>query len=157
MLVILSIGEAQIPLTSANLVALKSLGRSDIYARQELVRRAIMLVILVLSVVCFDSVEAIAVGYSISAWLDVWVTSWPIKKLLGYGMLDQLRDVWKSGLSALVMGGAVYALGFLPLPTAALLAVQIVFGGAVYLLLNLALKNESLLYLLTAVKNRRAA
>ena len=157
MLVILSIGEAQIPLTSANLVSLKSLGRSDIYARQELVRRAIMLVILVLSVVCFDSVEAIAVGYSISAWLDVWVTSWPIKKLLGYGVLDQLRDVWKSGLSALVMGGAVYALGFLPLSPAPLLAVQVMFGGTVYLLLNLALKNESLLYLLSALKNRRAS
>jgi hypothetical protein len=116
-----------------------------------------MLVILVLSVVCFDSVEAIAVGYSLSAWLDVWVTSWPIKKLLDYGVLDQLRDVWKSGLSALVMGGVVYALGFLPLSPAPLLAVQVMLGGTVYLLLSLALKNESLLYLLSALKNRRAA
>lgn len=154
---ILSIGEAQIPLTSANLIALKSLGRSDLYARQELLRRALMLVVLVISVVCFDSVEAIAVGYSVSAWLDVWVTSLPIKKLLNYGVLDQLRDVWKTGAAAVVMGLAVHALGVLPLPTALLLGVQVLCGAAVYLGLNLALKNESLYYVLSMLKQRRAA
>ena len=156
-LVILSVGEAQIPLTSANLVALKSLGRSDIYARQELLRRAAMLVVLVISVVCFDSVEAIAVGYSISAWLDVFITSLPIKKLLGYGVLDQLRDVWKSGFSSLIMAFSVRALGLLSLPAALLLVLQAALGAAIYLALNLALKNESLLYLLSALKDRRAA
>jgi len=154
-LVILSIGEAQIPLTSANLIALKSLGRSDLYARQELLRRGLMLVVLIVSVVCFDSVEAIAVGYSVSAWLDVCVTSLPIKKLLGYGVLDQLRDVWKSGVSAVLMALAVYALGALPLPAAPLLLVQVLCGGAVYLALNLVLKNESLAYLLSPLKRRR--
>ena len=154
---ILSIGEAQIPLTSANLIALKSLGRSDLYARQELLRRALMLVVLVISVVCFDSVEAIAVGYSVSAWLDVWVTSLPIKKLLNYGVLDQLRDVWKTGAAAVVMGLAVHALGVLPLPTALLLGVQVLCGAAVYLGLNLDLKNESLYYVLSMLKQRRAA
>ena len=154
-LVILSIGEAQIPLTSANLIALKSLGRSDLYARQELLRRGLMLVVLIVSVVCFDSVEAIAVGYSVSAWLDVCVTSLPIKKLLGYGVLDQLRDVWKSGVSAVLMALAVHALRALPLPAAPLLLVQVLCGGAVYLALNLVLKNESLAYLLSPLKRRR--
>ena len=62
-----------------------------------------MLIVLAASVLFFHSVEAIAVGFVLSAWLDVWVTSLPLRKLLGYGFLDQLRDVWKSGLSALVM------------------------------------------------------
>ena len=156
-LVILSIGEAQIPLTSANLIALKSLGRSDLYARQELVRRALMLVVLVISVVCFHSVEAIAVGYSVSAWLDVFVTSLPIKKLLNYGVLDQLRDVWKTALSTVLMALAVYALGALPLPTALLLMVQVLCGAAVYLGLNVLLKNESLMYILSLLGRRKAA
>ena len=156
-LVILSIGEAQIPLTSANLIALKSLGRSDLYARQELVRRALMLVVLVISVVCFHSVEAIAVGYSVSAWLDVFVTSLPIKKLLNYGVLDQLRDVWKTALSTVLMALAVYALGALPLPTALLLMVQVLCGAAVYLGLNVLLKSESLMYILSLLGRRKAA
>ena len=156
-LVLLSIAEAQVPLTSANLVALKSLGRSGIYAKQELLRRALMLIVLVISVVAFDSALAIAVSFLISAWIDVWVTSLPIKKLLNYGFLAQLRDVWKSLLTAICMAAAVWALGLLGLPALPLLILQVGLGAAVYLLLNLALKNESLLYLLAAVKNRRAA
>ena len=156
-LTLLSVAEAQVPLTSSNLVALKSLGRSDLYSRQELLRRTLMLIVLLISVFAFDTTLAIAVSFLISAWIDAWVTSLPLKKLLGYAYADQLRDVWKSGLSALVMGGAVYALGFLPLSPAPLLAVQAMLGGTVYLLLNLALKNESLLYLLSTLKNRRAA
>ena len=156
-LTLLSVAEAQVPLTSSNLVALKSLGRSDLYSRQELLRRTLMLIVLLISVFAFDTTLAIAVSFLISAWIDAWVTSLPLKKLLGYAFADQLRDVWKSGLTALVMGGAVYALDFLPLSPAPLLAVQVMLGGTVYLLLNLALKNESLLYLLSALKNRRAA
>ena len=156
-LVLLSIGEAQVPLTSSNLVALKSLGRSDLYARQELVRRVLMIAVLAVSVFAFDSVEAIAVSFVISAWLDVWVTGLPIRKLVGYGFFDQLRDVWKSGLSALVMAGAVWALGLLSLPKLPLLLLQIVCGAGIYALLNLALKNESLTYVLSMLRQRRAA
>ena len=156
-LMILSLGEAQIPLTSANIIALKSLGRSDIYAKQEVVRRVLMLVMLFVSIIAYDSLEAIAVFYTISAWLDVVVTSLPIKKLLGYGVLDQLRDVWKTGVSAVLMGVLVRVLELLPLPTILLLGVQVLCGAAVYVLLNFVLKNESLLYILSLIKRRRAA
>ena len=155
-LMILSLGEAQIPLTSASIIALKSLGRSDLYAKQEVVRRVLMLVMLFISIVAFDSLEAIAVFYTISAWLDVAVTSLPIKKLLGYGVLDQFKDVWKTGVSALLMGVLVRALEVLPLPTILLLFVQVLCGAAVYVLLNFVLKNESLLYILSLIKRRRA-
>ena len=156
-LVLLSIGEAQVPLTSSNLVALKSLGRSDLYARQEIVRRVLMLAVLAASVLAFDSVEAIAVGFVLSAWLDMWVTSWPLRKLLDYGLLPQLRDIWKSALSSALMAASVWALGLLPLPPLPLLVLQIFAGAALYLLLNLALKNGSLLYALSLLKRRSDA
>ena len=157
LLAILSIAEAQIPLTSANTVALKSLGRSDLYAKQEVLRRVLMVAVLVISIVGFRSLTAIAIGYAISAWLDVIVTSLPIKRLLGYGALDQFRDVWKNGVSAALMFAAVRAVGLLPLPTALLLLVQVVCGAAVYIALNLILKNDSLLYILSMLRQRRAA
>ena len=157
LLAILSIAEAQIPLTSANTVALKSLGRSDLYAKQEVLRRTLMVAVLVVSIVDFRSLTAIAIGYAASAWLDVFVTSLPIKKLLGYGALDQLRDVWKNGVSAALMFAAVRAVGLLPLPTALLLLVQVACGAAVYAALNLILKNDSLLYILSMLRQRRAA
>ena len=116
-----------------------------------------MVAVLVISIVAFRSLTAIAIGYAVSAWLDVFVTSLPIKKLLGYGALDQLRDVWKNGVSAAVMFAAVRAVGLLPLPTALLLLVQVACGAAVYAALNLILKNDSLLYILSMLRQRRAA
>ena len=86
------------------------------------------------------------------------VTSFPIKKLLNYGAADQFRDVWKNLVSASLMALAVYGLGLLlPLPTVLLLCAQVLCGAAVYVLLNLLLKNDSLLYILSMVKQRRAA
>ncbi len=155
-LVLLSIGEAQVPLTSSNLVALKSLGRSDLYAKQEVLRRVLMLLVLAVSVLAFDSVIAIAVGFVFSAWLDVWVTSLPLKGLLNYSFFAQVRDSWKSAVSSLLMAAAVWALGRLPLGGIAGLALQIIAGGALYLLINLVLRNESLVYLLSVVKHKHA-
>ena len=155
-LVLLSIGEAQVPLTSSNLVALKSLGRSDLYAKQEVLRRVLMLLVLAVSVLAFDSVIAIAVGFVFSAWLDVWVTSLPLKGLLNYSFFAQVRDTWKSAASSLLMAAAVWALGRLPLGGIVGLALQIIAGGALYLLINLALRNESLVYLLSVVKHKHA-
>ena len=155
-LVLLSIGEAQVPLTSSNLVALKSLGRSDLYAKQEVLRRVLMLLVLAVSVLAFDSVIAIAVGFVFSAWLDVWVTSLPLKGLLDYSFFAQVRDTWKSAVSSLLMAAAVWALGRLSLPGISGLALQIIVGGALYVLINFALKNESLVYLLSVVKHKRA-
>ena len=156
-LALLSCAEAQVPLTSSNLVALKSLGRSDLYFRQELLRRALMLVVLLISVFAFDTALAIAVSFLVSAWIDVWVTSLPLKKLLGYSFTAQLWDVWKSGLAAVVMAGAVWALGLLPLPLAPLLIMQVALGGAVYFGLSLVLKNDSLAYIFSLLKRHRPA
>ena len=153
-LILMSVGEAQVPLTSSNLVALKALGRSDLYAKQELLRRALMLIVLAISVLGFRTVFAIAAGFVFSAWLDAFVTSLPLKKLLGYGALDQLRDVWKSLLSALLMAGAVWAFGLVPLPLFVKLPGQIALGAALYYAINRMLKNESLLYALSMLKNR---
>ena len=138
-------------------MALKSLGRSDLYAKQEVLRRVLMVAVLLLSIMAFDSLTVIAVGYAVSAWLDVIVTSLPIKKLLNYGAADQFRDIWKNLVSAALMGAAVYALGLLlPLPTVLLLGVQVLCGAAVYVLFNLMMKNDSLLYILSLLKRRKA-
>ena len=154
--VLLCLAEAQVPLTTSNLVLVKSMGRSDLYARQEVLRRILMLIVLAVSVLCFHSVKAIAAGFLFSAWLDTFVTSLPVKRLIGYSFLDQLRDVWKSGLSAILMALAVYAFGQAALPLLPKLLLQILVGAAVYGLLSLVLKNESLMYMLSILKKRNA-
>ena len=158
--VLLSLGEAQVPLTSTNLILVKAMGRSDLFVRLAVLRRTLMLIVLAVSVLGFRSVKAIAAGFLFSAWLDAFVTLLPVRKLIGYGARDQLRDVWKSGAAALAMAAAVYPLGLLALPLIVKLAAQVLLGAAVYVLVNLALKNENLSYLLQTLRgllSRRAA
>lgn len=152
---LLCLGEAQVPITSANLLAVKSLGRSDIYAKQEVLRRILMLIVLLVSVFCFDSVKAIAVGFVISAWLDSIVTGLPLKKLLGIGLKAQYSVLLKSMLASLIMAAAVYALGMLAIPLIVKLCAQIALGAAVYVLANIILKNEDFNYLLKTIKKGR--
>lgn len=91
---VLCIAEMQTPITSANLVAVKALGRSDILMKQELLRRTLMIIVLLITVFVFNSVEAIAYGFLFSAWLDAIITSMPVKQLLDYGFADQAKDMW---------------------------------------------------------------
>ncbi len=153
---ILCVAEAQMPLTSANLVTIKAMGRSDVLMKLSVLRICLMLVVLLISVFAFDSVTAITVGYLISAWVDTAVTSVPIRRLLGYRVAAQFRDIGKTLLSSVLMAAAVYALGLTALPPVLLLPLQILLGAVLYLVLNLALRNESLLYMLRLIKNRGA-
>jgi len=152
---ILCVAEMQVPITTSNLLALKSLGRSDVYAKQEVLRRILMLIVLAISVLAFDSVEAIAVGFMISAWLDAALTSLPIKKFVAYGIMEQVADLWKTALSAVVMAAAVYAFGLLQIPVFAKLMLQIVLGTVVYILVNMLIKNDSFSYLLNTIRKKR--
>ena len=123
--------------------------------KQELLRRSLMLIVLALTVFCFDSPVAIAVGFTFSAWLDAFVTSLPIKRLLGYGFLGELRDVWKLMLASAVMAAVVYAMNLIALPLALKLLLQILAGAAVYLGVCTALRADSIVFILNILKKRR--
>lgn len=137
-----------------SLTAIKSLGRSDIYMKLELVRRVVMLAILLVALFVFDSVLAIAISYVISSFVDMFIASAPLKKLLDYDGFKQVKDNWKTLVASLIMGIGVYFVGFLQMPTIALLLVQIVVGVFIYLLLCLILRIESFYYILSIVKKK---
>jgi len=154
---LLCIGEAQVPITTANLLAVKSLGRSDIYAKQEVLRRVLMLIVLAISVFCFDSVEAIAVGFVISAWIDAVVTTLPLIRLLGTNLRQQFLPLAKSMAASLIMAGAVYAVGLIDMPMLVKLLLQMALGVLIYVGVNYLLKTDGLTYMLNMLKKRRQA
>ena len=129
----LCIANAAVPITSSNLIAIKASGRSDIYMRLELIRRVVMLSILVISIVAFHSVLAIAISFCLCAWLDALIAMTPAKSLMGYGIRAQFGDLWKIILAASVMFASVQAMNLLHWHSALLLVAQISVGVAVYL------------------------
>ena len=129
---------------TANMNTYRSLGRSDIYLKVEMIRKAVGLAILFASM--WFGVIWIAYGEIAVTLISMAVTAAPNKKLVGYGFWDQLRDVWKSLVLTVVMGACVYLLGFMPMGDGLTLLVQVCAGAAVYILGSRLLKLEIFQY-----------
>lgn len=150
------LAEASFSFSSSNLVAIKALGRSDVYMKLEIVRRTVMLGILLISVCCFSSALAIAVGYAVSYWLDWLIVTVAVKKLLHYGFFRQLRDTWNILASACLMGAAVVLVAQIPLPSVPQLLLRIVIGFATYAGACLLFRVKSVREILTRIRQKRS-
>ena len=139
------------PVHTANLNAINAMGRSDWFLRLEIVKKIVGLIIL-LSTMWFG-VMAMAYSLLLSSVLSQIINSWPNRKLLGYGYLEQVRDFAPGILLAVAMGICVYFVGYLPLPMIITLLIQIVLGAIIYIAASAILKLEEFEYLLGMVKS----
>lgn len=135
------------PIHTANLQAVNAMGRSDVFLRLEIVKKLCGVAILCVTVFCFDSVLAIAWGAVASTLLAAVVNAAPNRRLLGYGYLEQMRDILPSLLLSLMMFAAVNAMNRLPMPAFPLVLVQAAAGAALYGGLAWLTRMESFRYL----------
>ena len=139
------------PIQTANLNAIKAIGRSDIFLTLEIIKKGIGLTALIITV--FISVKAIALAYLVTTLLSAIVNSFPNKKFLGYSFKEQIVDI----LPYLLMGGAVFAgcypITLLGLNDALTLCIQLPLGAAIYVLLSLAFRIDSFSYILNMLKS----
>lgn len=139
------------PVHTANLNAIKAMGRSDWFLRLEIAKK-IMGMIILLSTMWYG-VMAMAYSLLLSSVLSQLINSWPNRKLLGYGYLEQVRDFAPGILVAVSMGICVYFVGYLPFSTVATLLIQIIVGAAIYIGVSALLKLEEFEYLLGMIKS----
>lgn len=138
------------PIHTANLNALKAMGRSDLFLKLEIWKKVIGLILLLATL--FISVKAMAYSLLISTMTSMIINSWPNKKLLDYSFLEQMKDILPSILLAVGMGVAVYLMGVLNLPTLPLLLIQVLCGGLIYVAGSAIFKLEPFLYLIGIIK-----
>lgn len=138
------------PIHTANLNAIKAMGRSDLFLKLEIWKKVIGLILLLATL--FISVKAMAYSLLISTLTSMIINSWPNKKLLDYSFLEQMKDILPSILLAVGMGVSVYLMGVLNLPTLPLLLIQVVCGGLIYVAGSAIFKLEPFLYLFGIIK-----
>ena len=141
------------PSHTANLNAIKAMGRSDLFLKLEILKKAVGITLILATMRI--SVMAMALSTLVNSALCQVINSWPNRKLLDYRYRDQLLDILPNLLAAAVMGACVLGLGFLPLPDLLLLPLQIIAGIAVYTGISVITKNESYTYLLSMLKKFR--
>lgn len=134
------------PIHTANLNAIKSLGRGDLFLRLEIFKKIVGLAFL-LSTMWFG-VMAMAYSLLFVSVISQIINSWPNKKLLNYGYLEQLKDIIPGILLAIGMGICVYLISFLNLSNILILALQIIVGAIIYIGVSAMLHVESFEYLI---------
>lgn len=139
------------PVHTANLNAIKAMGRSDWFLRLEVIKK-VMGMALLLSTMWFG-VDVMAYSLLLSSFLSQLINSWPNKKLLGYSYWEQLKDFLPSILLSVLMGTVVYCIGFINMPTVLTLIVQVLVGAVIYVGLSALLKLEEFGYILGVVKS----
>ena len=96
------------PIHTTNLSAINAIGRSDVFLKLEIIKKAYALAILALIIWLYPSPIGIAMSAFITAPLGSFVNAWPNKKLLGYGFAEQMKDFMPSFLLSIFMGAFVY-------------------------------------------------
>lgn len=138
------------PIHTANLNAIKAMGRSDLFLKMEIWKKVIGLILLLATL--FISVKAMAYSLLVSTVFGLIINTWPNKKLLNYSFLEQMKDILPSILLAVGMGVSVYLMGVLNLPTLPLLLIQVICGVLIYVTGSAVFKLEPFIYLLGIIK-----
>ncbi len=137
------------PVHTANLNAIKALGRSDLFLKLEIIKKFMGLAAVLITM----NISVMAMAYSllVTSVLSQIINSWPNKKLLNYNYLAQLKDMMPQILLSIVMGAVVYSVQFAGLDDVATLAIQIITGAVIYTLLSKIFNIESFNYIFNAI------
>ena len=138
------------PLHTANLNAIKAMGRSDIFLKQEIIKK-ILVTVLILATMGI-SPFAIALSEVISGVLSLLVNAWPNRRLLGYYYPRLFRDVLPAMLASVAMAACVWPVSLLGLSDILTLLIQVPLGVAVYVAISMIFRIDSFTYVLNAAK-----
>ena len=139
------------PISTANLNAIKAMGRSDLFLKLEIVKKCVGLAILIFSMVF--GIKSIAIGVLITSIISQAINAYPNKKLLEYGYGEQLKDVFPSLFLSFIMAFLIYPIQFLEFSYLITLSIQVLIGILIYVIGSKLLKLESFEYLIELIKS----
>ena len=145
------------PIHTANLNAIKAMGRSDLFLKLEIAKKVVGVTLLVITAPI--SIMAMAYSLLVSSVLSQIINTWPNKKLLDYSYIEQLKDILPGILLAVTMALIVHCVEFLSLNDWLTLLTQVSLGVAIFVGGSKLFKLESYEYvkqmLLSFLRTRR--
>ena len=143
---------ALLPIHTTNLQALNGMGRSDLFLKLELVKKAYGIAALLFCAFVLNDVRALVVSYLVTGVISTFVNAWPNKRVIGYSYGEQVRDI---APAFLLSGAASLAAGLVAcasLGAWSTVLAQVVAFAFVYLGLAAALRLEAFTYLLRTAR-----
>lgn len=133
------------PIQTANWQIIKAMGRSDICLKLEIIKKTIGICFLLIAMRL--GVKAIAISAALYGIISMFANILPNKKLVGYTITEQMKDILPPFFVSIIMGAIVYACSFIELSTVIVLFIQIAVGAGVYVGISYIFKLEAFSYL----------
>lgn len=139
-------------LNTANMQVLRGIGEVNTLLKLEIYKKPVMVGIL--AVTMFISPLAIAVGMCIYGIYTMIINAFPNRKFINYHIKEQIADISKNAVLAVIMALCVYLIGRLNLNLYLLLSIQIISGIALYVSFSELLHIDSWEYIRNYVYKR---
>lgn len=139
------------PIHTANLNAIKAMGRSDLFLKLEITKKIIGIALL-LSTMWFG-VMAMAYSLLVSTVISSIINAFPNSKLLRYNYFEQMKDISPAILLSAVMGAVVFCINFIGLSDILTLLIQVPLGVLIYVTGAKLFKFESFEYMFNLLKS----
>lgn len=123
------------PLHALNLNMLQVLGRSDLFLKLEVLKKALAIPVIVIGIIW--GIKIMIAGMIMNSLIAYYLNSYWSGKKIGYSFREQVADITPSFLVALTMSIIVYLIGkVLPFDNLWVLIIQLVIGSAFIILFS---------------------
>ena len=133
------------PLQTTNMQVYKGIGRSGISLALEIIKKTIGVFGLLISMRWGSF--AIACAYAITTVINAAVSAIPNKKMINYGLLEQIVDILPNVLLSASFAIPVFLIGRLNLHHGIILVLQIIIAIIIYLGVSIGFKVEPYRYI----------
>ncbi|MBO7126235.1 lipopolysaccharide biosynthesis protein [bacterium] len=141
---------AFLPIHTANLNAIKALGRSDLFLKLEILKKTVGFTVMLATI--FISIEVMVYSYLVTTVISMCINAYPNKKLLDYSIKDQIFDMLPTIAVACATAVPCGLLILFGLNDVLTLIIQILTGAFCYIGLSKLFKLEAMTYLTDMLK-----
>lgn len=141
------------PIHTANLNAIKAMGRSDLFLKLEIEKKLVGIITIIVAL--FYGPFVMACSMTVSTFFNAFLNAAPNKKLMNYSYWEQMKDILPGILLAIVMGICTLPARLLGFGNLVTLLLQVIIGVCVYVAGSYIFKLESFILLIDIIKSKR--
>ena len=137
---------------SGNLLPIRSIGRSDMILKLDIIKKTLYFIILVAFILLSKSPVILATMGFLTNTIAFAINAYANQSLIGYGVKNQVVDIVENLFPAAIMCVVVSFMNMIPVPRIFLLCLQVLTGAAVFCAFSILFRNSNFWYLLDFAK-----
>lgn len=144
---------ALLPIHTTNLQALNGMGRSDLFLKLELIKKAYGICFILFAAFIFKDIYLMVSMYMVTGIISTFVNAYPNKRVIGYSYSEQIRDIAPAFVISTIAGGlALFCGSFVASPELQIL-VEFAFMAITYFGIAGIFKLEAFEYLINTARD----